>query len=123
MADAPYSNSAAEAWSTIGVNTWSNLFGIFGGHDLFGSHNTNPSGPVLPAWYWQFVPVQSKSTRGQTVQQLFANSQQIDYACSVSVSEVTGAGEVASVFLLSRRPTTGVLEGRMISTHTGNWFG
>ena len=37
MADAPYSNSAAEAWSTIGVNTWSNLFGIFGGHDIFGS--------------------------------------------------------------------------------------
>jgi hypothetical protein len=123
MADAPYSNSAAEAWSTIQVNTWSNLFGIFGGHDLLGSHNTNPSGPVLPAWYWQFVPVQSKSTRGQTVQQLFANSQQIDYACSAPVSEVTGAGEVASVFLLSRRPTTGVLEGRMISTHTGNWFG
>jgi len=34
MAGAPYSNSAAEAWSTIGVNTWSSLFGIFGGHDI-----------------------------------------------------------------------------------------
>ena len=123
MAGAPYSNSAAEAWSTIGVNTWPNLFGIFGGHDLLTSHNTNPSGPVSPAWYWQQVPVKSQSTRGQTVQQLFANSQEIDMACSASVSKATGAGEVASVFLLSRRPTLGVLEGRMISTHTGNWFG
>jgi len=123
MADAPYSNSAAEAWSTIGVNTWSNLCGIFSGHDLLGSHNTNPSGPVRPAWYWHQVPVKSNSTRGQTVQQLFANSQQIDAACSAAVSETTGAGEVASVFLLSRRPTLGLLEGRMISTHTGNWFG
>jgi hypothetical protein len=30
MADAPYSNSSAEAWSNVGINTWSNLFGIFG---------------------------------------------------------------------------------------------
>jgi hypothetical protein len=123
MADAPYSNSAAEAWTTIGVNTWPNLLGIFSGHDLLGSHNTNPSGPVFPAWYWQYVPIQSKSTRGQTVQQLFANSQQIDNACSASVNQATGAGEVASVFLLSRRISMGLLEGRMISTRTGNWFG
>ena len=41
MAGAPYSNSAEEAWSTIGVNTWSNLFGIFGGHDIFGSRNSS----------------------------------------------------------------------------------
>jgi hypothetical protein len=123
MADAPYSNSAAEAWSTIRVDTWPNLFGIFSGHDLLGSHNTNPSGPLLPSWYWHQVPVQSNSTRGQTVQQLFANSQQIDAACSASVSEDTGAGETASLFLLSRRPTLGLLEGRMISTRTGNWFG
>jgi len=123
MADAPYSNSAAEAWSTIGVNTWPNLLGIFSGHDLLGSHNTNPSGPVFPAWYWQQVPVKSNSTRGQTVQQVFANSQQIDNACSASVNRATGAGEVASVFLLSRRLSMGLLEGRMISTRTGNWFG
>jgi hypothetical protein len=123
MADAPYSNSAVEAWSTIGVNTWSNLFGIFSGHDLLGSHNTSSSGRGLAAWYWHQVPVKSTSTRAQTVQQLFANSQQIDQACSASVNEATGTGEVASVFLLSRRPTLGLLEGRMISTHTGNWFG
>ena len=49
MAGAPYSNSAAEAWSTVGVNTWSNLFGIFGGHDIFGSHNSDPSGMSSPA--------------------------------------------------------------------------
>jgi hypothetical protein len=42
MAGAPYSNSAAEAWSTVGVNTWSNLFGIFSGHDIFGGHNSDP---------------------------------------------------------------------------------
>jgi len=123
MAGAPYSNSAAEAWSTIGVNTWSNLLGIFSGHDLLNSHNTNPSGALLPAWYWQQVPIKSHSARGQTVQQLFANSQQIDQVCSASVSEATGAGEFASVFLLSRRPALGLLEGRMISTHTGEWFG
>jgi len=123
MANAPYSNSAAEAWSSIGVSTWSNLLGIFGGHDILGSHNTNPSGPLFPAWYWHHVPVKSDSTRGQTVQQVFANSQQIDNACSASVSKATGAGEVASVFLLSRRPTLGLLEGRMISTHTSNWIG
>jgi len=34
MAPAPYSNSAVEAWNTIGVNTWSNLCGIFSGHDI-----------------------------------------------------------------------------------------
>jgi hypothetical protein len=114
MAEAPYSNSAAEAWSTIGVSTWSNLLGIFSGHDLMAS---------APAWFWQRAPVKSDSLRRQTVQQLFVNSQQLDYACSTSVSMATGAGQVASVFLLSRRPALGLLEGRMISTQTGDWFG
>jgi hypothetical protein len=122
MAAAPYSNSAAEAWSTLRVNTWSNLCGIFSGHDLIDSHNTDPSGASVPAWYWQRVPVQSRSWRGQTVQQLFANAQQIDAGCSGSVSQASGAGQIASVFLLSRRPALGLLEGRMISTHTGQWF-
>jgi hypothetical protein len=35
MARPPYSNSAAEAWSTLGVNTWPDLSGIFCGHDTF----------------------------------------------------------------------------------------
>jgi hypothetical protein len=122
MAAAPYSNSAAEAWSTVGVNTWSNLFGIFGGHDIFGSQNSDPSGTASPQWYWQQVPIKSASSRRQTVQQLFANSQQLDEACSASVSQASGAGQTASVFLLSRRPALGVLEGRMISTQSGNWF-
>lgn len=115
MARAPYSNSAAEAWSAIGVNTWSNLFGIFGGHDIF-------PGTSVPGWFWQQVPIKSNSSRQQTVQQLFANSQQIDNACSGSASQATGAGQIASVFLLSRRPALGLLEGRMISTTTGDWF-
>jgi len=119
MAPAPYSNSAAEAWNTIGVNTWSNLFGIFGGHDIFGSHNSDPASP---AWYWQQVPVTSSSSRGQTVHQLFANSQQIDEGCGRSASKASGAGQIASVFLLSRRPALGLLEGRMISTQSGDWF-
>ena len=118
MAAAPYSNSAAEAWST-GVNTWSNLVGIFGGHDIFGSHNSEPSSP---AWFWQQVPVKSASPRGQTVHQLFANAQQLDEGCAASVSNASGAGQIASVFLLSRRPALGLLEGRMISTKSGNWF-
>ena len=119
MAGAPYSNSAAEAWSAIGVNTWSNLCGIFGGHDIFGSHNSDaPS----PAWYWQQVPVKSDSSRRQTVHQLFVNSQQLDEGCSMSVSKASGAGQIASVFLLSRRPALGLLEGRMISTQSGDWF-
>jgi hypothetical protein len=122
MAAAPYSNSAAEAWSAVGVNTWSNLCGIFSGHDLIGSHNGDPSGTSVPAWFWQRVPVQSRSRRGQTVQQLFANAQQIDAGCSGSVSQASGAGQIASVFLLSRRPALGLLEGRMISTHSGHWF-
>jgi hypothetical protein len=122
MAGAPYSNSAAEAWSTVGVNTWSNLFGIFGGHDIFGSQNSDPSGKASPQWYWQQVPIKSASSRKQTVQQLFANSQQLDEACSMSASQASGAGQTASVFLLSRRPALGVLEGRMISTQSGNWF-
>jgi hypothetical protein len=119
MDDAPYSNSAAQAWNTIGVGTWPNLFGIFSGHDLIGGQDP----AALPQWYWQRVPVRSESLRGQTVQQLFANSQQIDNNCSSSPDLVTGAGQMASVFLLTRRPALGVLEGRMISTHTGNWFG
>jgi len=122
MAGAPYSNSAAEAWTTVGVNTWSNLFGIFSGHDIFGSQNSDPSGTASPQWYWQQVPIKSASSRRQTVQQLFTNSQQLDSACSASVSEASGAGQTASVFLLSRRPALGVLEGRMISTQSGNWF-
>jgi len=120
MAGAPYSNSASEAWNTIGVNTWPNLFGIFGGHDIFGGHNSEPSSP---AWYWQQVPVKSESSRGQTVHQLFANSQQIDENCSSSANTASGAGQIASVFLLSRRPASGLLEGRMISTQSGDWFG
>jgi hypothetical protein len=123
MAGAPYSNSAAEAWSTLGVDTWPNLFGTFSGHDLFGSQNSDPSGTSSPPWFWQRVPVESESSRRQTVQQLFTNSQQIDVGCSMSASQANGAGQMASVFLLSRRPELGLLEGRMISTHSGNWFG
>jgi hypothetical protein len=122
MAAAPYSNSAEEAWNTLGVNTWPSLCGIFSGHDIFGGHNSDPHRPT-PAWYWQQVPVKSVSPRGQTVHQLFANSQQIDESCGTSVSTASGAGQTASVFLLSRRPALGLLEGRMISTQSGEWFG
>jgi hypothetical protein len=123
MAAAPYSNSAAEAWTNRGVSTWSNLFGIFSGHDLVGSTNSDPTGTASPAWFWQQVPLTSTSSRGQTVQQVFANAQQMDQTCSASVSTASGDGQVASVFLLSRRLELGVLEGRMISTRSGNWFG
>jgi hypothetical protein len=123
MAGAPYSNSAAEAWSTLGVNTWPNLHGIFSGHDLFGSNNSDPSGTSTPPWFWQQVPVKSESPRRHTVHQLFVNSQQIDAGCSVTVSKASGAGQTASVFLVSRRPGLRLLEGRMISTHSGDWFG
>jgi hypothetical protein len=119
MAGAPYSNSAAEAWRTVRVGTWSNLFGIFSGHDIFDSHDSDPPSP---AWFWHQVPVKSRSSRGQTVHQLFANSQQLDAACGMSVSKASGAGQLASVFLLSRRTALGVLEGRMISTQSGDWF-
>jgi hypothetical protein len=122
MPAAPYSNSAAEAWRTVGVNRWPNLCAIFSGHDLTDSHNTDPDGTSVPAWYWQLAPVKSRSRRRQTVQQLFANAQQIDGACSNAVSEASGAGQTASVFLLTRRLALGLLEGRMISTHSGNWF-
>jgi hypothetical protein len=122
MPAAPYSNCAVEAWETVGVNTWPNLFAIFGGHDIFDPKRPNPAGVTSPGWYWQQVPVKSKSKSQQTVQQLFANSQELDHACSKSVSEATGAGQIASVFLLSRRPASGVLEGRMISTQSSCWF-
>jgi len=122
MSGTPYSNSAAEAWGTIRINTWSNLFGIFGGHDIFGGQISDSSGKSSPGWFWQRVPVKSDSSRGQTVQQLFANSQEIDRGCSMSVSKASGAGQTASVFLISRRPALGLLEGRMISTRSGDWF-
>ena len=122
MSGTPYSNSAAEAWSTIGVSTWSNLFGIFGGHDLFGSQNSDQSSKSSPGWFWHQVPAKSDSSRGQTVHQLFVNSQEIDRNCSMAVSRANGAGQTASVFLLSRRPALGLLEGRMISTRSGDWF-
>ena len=122
MAGAPYSNSAEEAWSTIGVNTWPHLRGIFSGHDLFGTTNGDPSAASSPQWFWQHVPVKSRSPREQNVHQLFVNSQQIDAGCSMSVSKASGAGQTASIFLLSRRHSLGLLEGRMISTQTGNWF-
>jgi hypothetical protein len=120
MADAPYSNSAAEAWSSIGVNTWPNLLGTFSGHDL--GPASASTGTPSPAWFWQQVPVKSDSSRGQTVQQVFANSQQLDSGCSMSVNQASGAGQIASVFLLSRRPSLGLLEGRMISTQSQEWF-
>lgn len=119
MPAAPYSNSAEEAWSSRGVNTWPNLFGIFSGHDLLSSHN---SAAAFPPWYWQHVPVNSRSSRHQAVHQLFVNSQEIDQVCGASASQATGAGQIASVFLLSRRPALGLLEGRMLSTRTGDWF-
>ena len=122
MSGTPYSNSAAEAWGTIRINTWSNLFGIFGGHDIFGGQISDSSGKSSPGWFWQRVPVKSDSSRGQTVQQLFANSQEIDRGCSMSVSKASGAGQTASVFLISRRPALGLLEGRMSSTRSGDWF-
>src|SRR5580698_3562200 len=78
MADAPYSNSAAEAWSTLGINTWPHLYGIFGGHDLCGRKKSDPLDISGSAWFWQQVPVRSNSSRGQTVHQLFVNSQELD---------------------------------------------
>ncbi len=122
MAPAPYSNSATEAWSTVGVSTWSNLFGIFSGHDIFDNQHLTPASTTSAGWFWHQVPIKSASERHQTVQQLFVNSQQIDNVCSASVSQATGAGQTASVFLLSRRPALGLLEGRMISTTSTNWF-
>jgi hypothetical protein len=130
MADAPYSNSAAQAWSNLGVSTWSNLLGIFGGHDILsnrvsrreGGEETVQSGTPSPEWYWHQVPVQSGSSRRQTVQQLFVNSQQLDEDCGSALSTASGAGQIASVFLLSRRPALGLLEGRMMSTQSGHWF-
>jgi hypothetical protein len=123
MAEAPYSNCAVEAWDTVGVGTWSNLCGIFSGHDLMGSQNSDSSGTSSPPWFWQQVPIKSNSPRRQTVRQLFVNSQQLDNACSKSISTSSGAGQIASVFLLSRRPSLGLLEGRMVSTVSGDWFG
>lgn len=122
MAGAPYSNASVEAWSTLGVNTWPNLCGIFSGHDTFNNQRLDPSSPWSLWWFWQEAPIKSDSAHQQTVQQLFVNSQQFDIACSPSASQATGAGQIASVFLLSRRKALGLLEGRMISTHTGNWF-
>jgi hypothetical protein len=122
MAAAPYSNSASEAWSTIGISTWPNLFGIFSGHDLIGSQNSDPLGVSSAAWFWQRAAVKSDSSRGQMVQQLFVNAQDLDRGCSTSVSTASGAGQVASVFLLTRRPASGLLEGRMLSTQSGDWF-
>ena len=121
MAGAPYSNCAVEAWNGVGVNAWPNLCGIFCGHDIFDPKRSTP-GPTSAAWYWQQVPIQSQSKHRQTVQQLFANAQELDHECSRSVSQTTGAGQIASIFLLSRRPALGVLEGRMISTQSKNWF-
>jgi hypothetical protein len=123
MAGAPYSNSAAEAWQDIGVSTWPNLVGTFSGHDVMGSTNSNPSGAMSPPWFWHHTPIGSESPRHQTVHQLFVNAQQLDAGCSATVSNASGAGQTASVFLLSRRPSLGLLEGRMISTQSGNWFG
>jgi hypothetical protein len=137
MADSPYSNSAVQAWSDIGVNTWPNLFGVFGGHDVFAGRHVRrddtirdeitreerqPSDTSSSEWFWHQVPVQSNSSRRQTVQQLFANSQQIDEGCSPGLNTATGAGQIASVFLLSRRLELGLLEGRMISTQSRDWF-
>ena len=76
----------------------------------------------LTPWYWQQVPIQSQSPRGQTVQQLYTNTQELDAVCT-SGGTANGSGQTASVFLLSRRPGLGLLEGRMISTQSGNWFG
>jgi hypothetical protein len=117
MTGPPYSNSAVEAWNTIGVGTWPNLRGIFCGHDTWKNQPEDPTG-----WFWRQVPIKSDSASQQTVQQLFVNSQELDIACSASSSQATGAGQIASVFLLSRRPALGLLEGRMVSTHTGSWF-
>jgi hypothetical protein len=122
MSDAPYSNSAVEAWDTVGIGAWPSLFGIFGGHDLCNRSKSDPSRIAPSAWFWQQTPVKSKSSRGQTVHQLFVNSQELDDQCSMLPSNTNGAGQIASVFLLSRRPALGQLEGRMISTHSGDWF-
>src|SRR5580658_3060746 len=92
MAGAPYSNCAAEAWSTVGVNTWSNLFGIFGGHDLCGRGKSDPLDTSQP-WFWHQAPVKSNSPRGQMVHQLFVNAQELDDSCETSVSTASGRSE------------------------------
>ena len=88
--------------------------------------NRDDRDSMIVDWFnrvWQQVPVKSASAGGQTVHQLFANAQQLDEGCGMSVSKASGAGQIASVLLLSRRPTLGLLEGRLISTQSGNWFG
>jgi hypothetical protein len=122
MPGAPFSNAAVEAWNNVSVKTWPNLFGVFCGHDIFDANRPAPAGVTTPAWFWQKVPIKSESSRHQTVQQIFANSQELDHGCSKSANRGNGQGQIASVFLLSRRPAMGVLEGRMISTRSGNWF-
>jgi hypothetical protein len=122
MPAAPFSNATVESWNDIGVKTWPNLFGVFCGHDIFDPKRPSPAGVTTPAWFWQQVPIKSESSRRQTVQQIFANSQELDHGCSKSANLSNGQGQIASVFLLSRRLSMGVLEGRMVSTRSGNWF-
>jgi hypothetical protein len=82
----------------------------------------NPRTPKPPGQF--LTPIASPSLRLRAITitpagSPPANARQIDAACGCSVSQSNGAGQTASVFLLSRRLALGLLEGRMISTRSG----
>jgi hypothetical protein len=123
LAMAPYDAwNGVSPWATTpALNTWSNFFIGMGGHDV--------PGPGTPSTqYYYLTPMTSSSSRAQTVEMLFTNSQQIDNQGTLTPSLTTGAGMFASVFLLSRRSSLGLLEGRMVSvqygsvSQTNSWF-
>jgi hypothetical protein len=117
---APDSNSGIEMWSGW-LSGWSRLRMIVCGHWLW------QVGYEF-GWIWQRTPIISASSRGQTVEQLFANAQDADnsydYATGVAAGGPCAAGvESAHLFILKFCPSLEKLRFYGLSTHTGNWTG
>jgi hypothetical protein len=120
---APASNSGYQMWHGSpgippwpGLSTWSNVTMVLGGHSVYGGwHDTGPFKPRR----WQRVAVPSKSDRKQSVQQIFANWQDLE-SDPRTYCQNAAAG-AAHLFLLKFRPALGTLEGYALSTNSGLW--
>ena len=120
---APASNCADEMWNGSdatwqdGFKSFTNLTAVFSGHWI------DPASDG--GWYWQRNFPQSSSARGQSVLELFANWQQLDWTTQCGGNPQNGVSDSGHLVILRFRedlvPRT--VEAFALSTNSGKWYG
>ena len=123
LGTAPDSNCGDEMWNGSdatwqdGFKSFTNLTAVFSGHWI------DPA--TDGGWYWQRNFPQSSSARGQSVLELFANWQQLDWTTQCGGNPQNGVSDSGHLLILRFREdlVPRVIEAFALSTNSGRWYG